>query len=222
MRLTSMLQVPRVGLVLFMALAMLGCSTTRLPEPATPEPPLPAERFSEVYDVVLLPTEEFSFDFAANLAKVLAGDTQLRVRAVLNLGTRDWKPYANTSQYNPAQLRDQALPAIAELRRTYGGSLYIVLTTRDLNNSSGKLRFVFAESYPQDGVSVISAARMLSAPNGNQASIQAVGERLRKMTLRTIGLLYFGLPRSADPRDLMYSPLMSLDALDRLEPKLRL
>jgi predicted Zn-dependent protease len=212
----------KAGLFFLIALGMLGCSTTRLPEPVAPEPVLPAERFSEVYDIVLLPTQEFSFDYAANLAKVLAGDTQLRVRAVLNLGTRDWQPYANAPQYDPAKLRDQALPAIAELRKTYGGSLYILLTTRDLNNSSGKLRFVFAESYPQDAVSVISVARMLVGPSGQQASAQAVGERLRKMSLRTIGLIYFGLPRSADPHDLMYSPLMSLDALDRLEPKLRL
>jgi len=182
---------------------------------------LPAERFSDNNDIVLLPTEDFPFEFAVYLAKVLAADTNLRIRAVLNLGTSDWRPYSNAPQYDPAKLKTIALPAIADLKKTYGGSLYILLTTRDINNSSGDLRFVFAESYPQDKVSVISAARMRVGTGGEPASVQVVGERLRKMALRTIGLQYYGLPRSANPQDLLYSPLMSLETLDGLVPRLR-
>lgn len=199
-------------LVAVAALGVLGCST---PPPSAPD--LPAERFAGLNDVVLLPTDDFSFDFAAQLARMLASDTSLRVRAVLNLGAKDWRPYSNAPQYDPARLKQIALPAIAELKKTYGGSVYIILTTRDINNSSGNLSFVFSETYPLDKISVISAARMLGGADGRQANIQLVGERLRKMSLRAIGFLYHGLPRTSDPRDLMYSPLMSLEALDMID-----
>ncbi len=67
---------------------------------------LPTERFSDNNDIVLLPTEDFPFEFAVHLAKVLAADTNLRIRAVLNLGTSDWRPYSNAPQYDPATLND--------------------------------------------------------------------------------------------------------------------
>jgi len=210
------LRATRTFFALLLTLGMLSCSTA----PA-PEPKLPPEHFSETNDVILLPTEDFQFEFAANLAKVLSNDTGLKIRAMLNLGTSEWKPYTSSVQYDPAKLKDIALPAISQLKKTYGASLCILLTTRDINSATGNLRFVFAESYPQDNVSVISVARMVFVGPGQQASAQLIGERMRKMTLRTIGFQYFRLPRSANPRDLMYSPLMSLEALDALDPLLR-
>jgi len=36
------------------------------------------------------------------------------------------------------------------------------------------------------------------------------------MTKRAIGEMYLGWKRSLDPSDIMYSPLMSLDELDKL------
>jgi predicted Zn-dependent protease len=152
----------------------------------------------------------------------LAAVSNLKIRATLNLATGQWMPYSNTTQYDPAKLKDLALPAIAQIKRTHGGSLYILLTERDLNTADGNLRFVFAESYPDDGVSVVSIARMLLVAPGEKSDPQLVGARMFKMVLRTIGLVYFGLPRSADPKDLLFSPLMGLDALDGLEPRLTL
>jgi len=182
---------------------------------------LPPAEFADRNDVLLIPTEEFPFEYATGLAKALAGTTKLNVRAVANLGTGEWHPYANAPQYDPAKLKDIALPAIAELQRTHGGSLFILLTARDINSASGGLRFVFAESYPRERVSVISVARLLAGPPGQQAEPGVVALRMYKMILRTIGLLYFELPRNADPKNLLFSPLMSLDALDGMEPWLR-
>jgi predicted Zn-dependent protease len=186
------------------------------------DPALPSAEFADRNDIVLMPTEDFPFEFTASLAKALAAATNLKIRAILNLGASEWRPYSNVPQYDPARLKDIALPAIAQIKSTHGGSLYILLTTRDINSASGNLRFVFAESYPNERVSVISVARMLLAPTGQQENPQLVAERVYKMVLRTIGLMYFELPRSADPKDLMFSPLMSVDALDRLDSQLRL
>lgn len=210
----------RTLLSLLLAIGMLGCSVAPVP---APRPALPPEHLSGTFDVILLPTEDFSFEFTANLARILSNDTGLKIRAMLNLGTSEWKPYPDAAQYDPAKLVDIAMPAINQLLKTYGSSFCILLTTKDINSADRNLRYVFAESYRQDKVkvSVISVARMVYGAPGQQASDQIIGERIRKMTLRTIGLQYFSMPRSANPQDIMYSPLMSLDALDALEPVLR-
>ncbi len=38
--------------------------------------------------------------------------------------------------------------------------------------------------------------------------------RLRKMVTRDIGLLYFGLPLSTEPRSVLYNNILSVDDLD--------
>jgi predicted Zn-dependent protease len=205
----------RTLLFIVVVMGLTSCSI-----PRTPESSLPIQVFSDNNDIVLLPTEEFPLDFAANLAKVLGRDTGLRIRAVGNLGTRDWTPYNNVTQFDPTKLKDLASPAIEQLKKNYGGVVYILLTARDINDPSGNLRFLFSANYPQNKVSVISAARMLYGGPGQTASNEVVGNRIRKMSLRAIALLYYGLPRSADPQDLMYSPLMSLEALDTIQPVL--
>jgi hypothetical protein len=184
-------------------------------------PKIPGQvRIPEENDVVLLPSDDFSFDYAAALAKIVASDTGLRIRAMLPLGTRDWKPYADGQQYDPDTLKNLALPAIAQLKKSYGGTLFVLLTTRDINSADRNLRFIFAQHYPKDKVSVVSAARMLIGEPGRQASAELIGSRLRKMLLRTIGIQYYALERSADPRNILYSPLMNLDGLDGMEARL--
>lgn len=174
----------------------------------------------EILDVVLLPTEEFPFDFAVALAKVVASDTGLRVRAFPNIGTSNWVPFSSPPQYDPAKLKELASPAITEFKRSYGGSLYVLLTARDINDPAAGLRFLFAQTYPADRVAVISAARMLAGPDGQRANQEIIGQRLRKMILRSVGFVLYDMPRSSNPRDLAFSPLMSLDMLDGVQPVL--
>jgi predicted Zn-dependent protease len=62
-------------------------------------------------------------------------------------------------------------------------------------------------------LAVVSTARMKArGPFG--ASLAAA--RLRKMVTRNIGVLYFGLPLSDDPRSVLYAEILSVADLDRL------
>ena len=62
-------------------------------------------------------------------------------------------------------------------------------------------------------LAVVSTARM-RARRLFGASLAA--SRLRKMVTRDIGVLYFGLPLSDDPRSVLYSTILSVADLDRL------
>ena len=114
-----------------------------------------------------------------------------------------------------------AKPTIEQLKKIYGGLLHILLTTRDFNFADRSLNFLFAFSHNVDKVAVISVARLLALiPETRQIDTQLATNRLRKMILRAIANLHLGMPRSADPRNILYSPIMSADQLDALDGRL--
>jgi len=170
---------------------------------------------SEGLDVVLLPTEGFPAAVSNLLEKQVAKDTGLQVRAMLPLGTRDWKPFPDSQQYDPSELVRLAYPAIERLRKNYDGKLYVILTARDINTTDRNLRFVFSANFSQN-VAVVSVARMVAGNSGQPASDDVIIGRLRKMILRMIALQYYNLERSADIHEVTYSPLMGLDDLDAM------
>jgi len=196
----------RTTLLLVVALVVAACSE-------------PSEQVAETptnYDVVLVPTEEFPRAEATKVATTVANDTGLRIKAMLPLGTRDWKPYPDRPQYDPDALKILALPAIERLKTNYGGKVYVILTSRDIGPPDKSLNFVFTRHDHAQKISVVSAARMLFDQQGNKASPDIIQTRLRKMLLRTIALQYYELQRSADIRDVTYSPLMSVGDLDQM------
>jgi len=196
----------RTTLLLVVALVVAACSE-------------PSEQVAETptnYDVVLVPTEEFPRAEATKVATTVANDTGLHIKAMLPLGTRDWKPYPDRPQYDPDALKILALPAIERLKTNYGGKVYVILTSRDIGPPDKSLNFVFARHDHAQKISVVSAARMLFDQQGNKASPDIIQTRLRKMLLRTIALQYYELQRSADIRDVTYSPLMSVGDLDQM------
>jgi hypothetical protein len=63
-------------------------------------------------------------------------------------------------------------------------------------------------------LAVVSTARM-AWPRG-RAGDDITSVRLRKMVTRYIGLMYFGLPLSKDPRSVLYDDVGGVDDLDRM------
>jgi hypothetical protein len=63
---------------------------------------------------------------------------------------------------------------------------------------------------------LISAARMHPEPESSASGSQQLQSRFIKMTKRAIGQMVLNWERSSDIKDLMYSPIMSLDDIDHL------
>lgn len=125
-------------------------------------------------------------------------------------------PFAGTNQY-PA---DDYLPLGAALSsrlwdagpRTY----VLVLTDRDINSRSQNFRFQYSFHSPMARTSVLSVARLLFTKEGNPSPMEVVDLRVQKMLMRIVGEMKLGWKRSTDPADLMYSPLMSIEDIDRM------
>jgi predicted Zn-dependent protease len=182
-----------------------SCSTT--PPPEILGPPI---------DVYLLPVDDFPFEFADQLAHRLSAELNLKVRVSLPMGIGDLKELPNNSQIATEDVIARAHEVALRLPNTNEKLLVIALTTRDINERTQSLRFLFASNDRMTHTSVISVARMFATTPRVEGTQAQVGLRIYKMVKRAIGEQYFGLPRSASIADIMYAPIMSLEDIDAM------
>jgi predicted Zn-dependent protease len=166
-------------------------------------------------DVFLIPLDDFDFQVAASLAKSLTSDLKIYVKPTVNMGIAGLAPLPGTTQFSEEDIVTNVLRIIPNLKEARANAAYIALTTRDINTKDRTLRFNFCFYDKPARVAVVSAARLSIGNNGLPADRQTALDRLTKLIKRSLGAVYFDYPRSTDIRDVMYSPLMSLDDLDR-------
>ncbi|WFP50151.1 hypothetical protein PL263_18910 [Methylomonas sp. EFPC3] len=214
------------ALLTAIAVIMTGCAAIETPAPAEtlapipdfkPAPPQtktqPAEKTGPV-DVYLLPLDDFSADYAAQMAKTLTKEFGIRVKATLPLGSLRLHAFPGTQQYAAQDIFEQAGTVMRRLPEGGKHTHFVFLTNRDINARDRNFRFQFSFHDRDCRCSVVSAARMHQP--GDTATSPAVETRFLKMTKRAIGEMDLGWTRSTDIKDLMYSPIMSLDDLDAL------
>lgn len=170
----------------------------------------------DAVSVYLVPLADFPQDLASSLAKRLQQDLNLRVKASLQLPPLNLSTLPGTNQYVLEDILSLGSAASASFPEAGPTTYRIFLTLRDINSRSGNFRFQFSAHNKSLNCSVISLARLLEYTNNQPVFNERASTRLMKMTKRAIGEMRFGWPRSTDRSDLMYSPIMSLDDLDRL------
>ena len=77
-------------------------------------------------------------------------------------------------------------------------------------------RFSFSLRSPDRRFGVVSYARMDPAVLGDSPSEDLMRSRLRKMITKNIGIMYYALPASPNPRSVMYRDILGVDDLDRM------
>ncbi|MGH8493314.1 MAG: hypothetical protein ACRERR_09455 [Moraxellaceae bacterium] len=166
--------------------------------------------------VYLVPMEDFPEAVAAKLARQLSDDMKLWVKATVRMGKLDVLKLPGTNQFIAEDILAKAQPIIRSLPEASRQTYYVLLTTRDINSSSGNFRFQFSMHVREARSSVVSIFRMLEFHNGRYFATQRSYERLLKMTKRGIGEIYLGWERSSNRGDIMYSPIMSVQDLDSI------
>lgn len=80
-----------------------------------------------------------------------------------------------------------------------------------------KYNWQFSFSYrAQNRFAVVSSARLNPVSFGQPADQALLDTRLRKVITKNIGILYFRLPQSNDPRSVLYKSILGIDDLDRV------
>jgi predicted Zn-dependent protease len=76
--------------------------------------------------------------------------------------------------------------------------------------------FTFSMRTADRRLAVVSYARMDPAHLGDVPDTALLRSRLRKMVTKNIGIMYFGLPASENPRSALFRNILSVDDLDRM------
>jgi len=93
-------------------------------------------------------------------------------------------------------------------------AIVIGLTNEDMYSRSHDWKFAFSRW--QGRFAVVSSARMNPYNLGAAPDDDLRNIRLRKMVSKNIGLLYYELPASNDPRSVMYDGINSVQDLDNM------
>jgi predicted Zn-dependent protease len=166
--------------------------------------------------VYLVPLDDFPEELAAALAKSLQNNLSLRVKASLRLPPLPIASVAGTNQLVSDDILLLASKASSRLPEASPTTYRVFLSTRDINARSANLRFQFSAHNKALNCSVVSLARLLEYAGERPVLTERAISRTQKMIKRAIGEMYLGWKRSPNPDDIMYSPLMSLDELDKL------
>lgn len=166
--------------------------------------------------VYLIPLDDFPSELASSLARSLQSSMGFRVKASLPLPPLRIDSLPGTNQFAVDSILDLGRKASDRLPEATPNTHRIFLTLRDINSRSANFRFQFSAHNRSLNSSVVSLARLLEYANERPLLTEKAALRLLKMVKRAIGEIHLGWTRSPDPKDLMYSPLMSLDDLDGL------
>lgn len=170
----------------------------------------------DTVDVYIVPMEDFPEGGAAAIAKSMSEDMKLWVKGTLRMGALGVATLPGTNQLVSEEILEKSQPVLKRLPESSGKTYYLLLTTRDINSRTGATRFQFSAHSLELNTSVISLARLLYDAGGHSAAERTIQARLYKMVKRAIGEMRLGWKRSTNIADVMYSPIMSLQDLDRI------
>lgn len=159
-----------------------------------------------------LEAAEDAIGLARDLQDVL-GLTAEPLPAV-NLDTRYWNE--QRLQWNAGGLLRQIAADQAKIG-VRPNAVVIGVTASDLYIPGVSWQFAFA--YRATGpFGVVSSARLsLPTPEHPTTTEELRLSRLRKVLVRQVGLLYYGLPLNRDPHSVLHQDLLGVDELDTME-----
>jgi predicted Zn-dependent protease len=95
-------------------------------------------------------------------------------------------------------------------------TILIGFTSEDIYPVSQDWRFAFGWRSSATTSAVVSTARLSLPYAGLPASAERSSTRLRKIVTKDIGIFYFGLPQSSNPKSVLYNQIMGIEELDNV------
>jgi predicted Zn-dependent protease len=95
-------------------------------------------------------------------------------------------------------------------------AILIGFTSEDIYPTSQHWRFAFGWRTANARAAVVSTARMSLPYTGESLSVNVPETRLRKMVTKDIGILYYGLPQSQNPKSVLYNSILGIEELDQV------
>lgn len=162
--------------------------------------------------IYLVPIGDFSDSQVDHLVGYYREKYKLEIKILkpIRMSPKVWDPARQQALAEP--LVDYMREAVPE-QSNDPDAILIGLTTTDMYPTSMNWRFAFGWRKADLHAAVVSSARMnlhyfLQPLDANPET------RLRKMVTKDIGILYYQLPQSDDPRSVLYQKILGIQELD--------
>lgn len=189
-----------------------GCLRKREKVAIKKETPVLKETLKSSEKLYLVPLGDFPADVVADLASYYRDKYQLELEILPSVPLPETAVNRKRDQLIAEQtvaIMKQANPNLANDPQ----AIMIGLTNHDMYIAGRDWRFAFG--WRDEGkYAVVSSARM-HLPNGSRKiTRRVVASRLRKMVTKNVGILYYHLSPSDDPRSVLYRNVGGIRELD--------
>jgi hypothetical protein len=167
-------------------------------------------------DIYILAADGFAVDRAERLAGQLATDTGLKVKMLGQLGVAEMSPFRD-EQFNVWEFIHIANQLVTNHGLDDGRESTIVLTSVDMADPESTDNFRFHTADLDARIAVISDFNLRPDEALPQRLEAKTDDRILKYMKRSIGVTYYKLPRSADPHNFLYSPVIDVSDIDAME-----
>jgi len=193
-------------------IAPVPAASTAAPTPAV------ATRAGSVRQLRLVPFDDFSPALLTRLQRYFQDTYGLQVTVAPSIAV----PVTALDNARQQVIAERLLDAVASASPAAGSrDVSIALTEYDMMIADKpEWRFGFSLRNEAGAIAVISTARMDPANYGLPRDDELLFRRVLKMVSKSVGILYYGLPVSADPTSVMYNNILSVDDLDQMGERL--
>ena len=174
--------------------------------------PAPKVEGSKIYFV---PIGDFPSDDLETLAKYYRHKYDVDITVLKSIpvdaSTRDESRRQLMAENLAASLRDSLPEFVIDPK-----AILIGFTSEDIYPTSKGWQFAFGWRLGSSRTAVVSTARLGLIYAGMPLDLHISDTRLRKIVSKDIGILYYGLPQSQDPKSVLYSQIMGIEELDQV------
>ena len=193
-------------------LPVTGCFRKREKVAIKRDTPVPKEKLKGSGKLYLVPLGDFPTEIAADLTSFYRDKYKLEIETLPTVPLSEAAVNRKRDQLIAEQvvaIMKQANPQITN----DPDAIMIGLTTQDMYINKMDWRFAF--SWRDEGkYAVVSSARMYLPVRRWKISEKRMVKRLRKMVTKNVGILYYHLAQSDNPRSVLYRNVGGIRDLD--------
>ena len=183
------------------------------PQPASASASLtPKVEGSKIY---FIPIGDFPADQLQSLAEYYHEKYGIEITIVNSVPVNPLTRNASRQQLMAENLAAGLRNSVPE-HASEPGSILIGFTPEDIYPATMNWQFAFGWRLGEARSAVVSTARLSLPDIGQPLERDLPNKRLRKIVTKDIGILYYGLPQSQNPKSVLYNQIMGIEELDEV------
>lgn len=166
--------------------------------------------------VLLIPLQDFSSATLDSIAINIEEQHYIKVSSYTAMGTDETMYNDQKEQYITENLMLNAAKIMHNNGLQACQKTVLILTNKDINTSSFRLRYVFSSHAHAVCISVISTARINPINYNSSKNDDLTKSRLNKLINKALGYHLYKLEASSNINSVMYGPILSPMDLDKV------